>query len=301
MKYKNIGFIGLGLIGGSVAKAIRRVYPMVIITCYDRSKDVLEMAYRDGIITVIADEDLSEFAVCDLIFLCVPVVTALQYMDKLLAIRNPKSILSDVGSVKGGIHRYVEEHGISGFFIGGHPMAGSEKTGYSNSTDQIINNALYILTPEKDVPKERVYDMKEMLQEIGTLPIIMDYQEHDMVTAAISHLPHVISASLVNLIHDSDGPEEHMRTIAAGGFRDITRISSSSPQMWQEICLSNPENICFMLDKYIAMLEDYRQAIGDKNAEELIRIFTDSKAYRDSFDTRTAFDKDKSRFYINSA
>jgi prephenate dehydrogenase len=105
------------------------------------------------------------------------------------------------------------------------------------------------------------------------------------VTAAISHLPHVISASLVNLVHDQDGPEHYMKLIAAGGFRDITRISSSSPQMWQEICLDNPDNICAMMDAYISKLIDYRLAIRNENADELLSIFTQCKDYRDSFDT----------------
>ncbi|MDO4804072.1 MAG: prephenate dehydrogenase [Lachnospiraceae bacterium] len=299
MKFQNIGFIGLGLIGGSVAKAIRRVYSDVIITGYNRNRDVLKEAVHDGTVTVAADESLAAFASCDIIFLCVPVVTALRFMDRLAAIRKPGSILSDVGSVKGDIHRYAEEHGMGSFFIGGHPMAGSEKTGYANASDRLVENAWYILTPANGVPQEKVDDLKEMLDGIGALPLVMDYREHDMVTAAISHLPHVISASLVNLVHDEDGPEEHMKMIAAGGFRDITRISSSSPQMWQEICLSNPDNICSMLDRYIAKLLDYRQAIGARDADELLKIFTECKDYRDSFGTRAGSVAREYRIYLD--
>ena len=112
MTYKNIGFIGLGLIGGSVAKAIRRVYPEVTITAYNRNQNVLNDAVCDGTVTVAADESLRAFASCDLIFLCVPVVTALKFMDALTKIRKPGCILTDVGSVKGDIHRYAEEHNM---------------------------------------------------------------------------------------------------------------------------------------------------------------------------------------------
>lgn len=299
MTYKNIGFIGLGLIGGSVAKAIRRVYPEVTITAYNRNQDVLNDAVCDGTVTVAADESLQAFASCDLIFLCVPVVTALKFMDALTKIRKPGCILTDVGSVKGDIHRYAEEHNMGSFFIGGHPMAGSEKTGYANASDRLVENAWYIMTPSKEVPEESVCMMKEMLEGIGALPLIMDYREHDKVTAAISHLPHVISASLVNLVHDADGPEEHMRRIAAGGFRDITRISSSSPQMWQEICLSNPENICDMLNLYITKLLDYRDAIENKDSDKLLEIFTDCKDYRDSFDTKAGSVLREFRIYLD--
>ena len=254
MTFNTIGFVGLGLIGGSVAKSIKRVHPEITIVGYNRNQDVLRAAVRDGVVDIKSDESLKAFRECDLIFLCVPVVTALDFMDRLRNIKKEGAILTDVGSVKTGIHRYVEETGLTDCFIGGHPMAGSEKTGYMSSS-------------------------------AGALPLVMTYEEQDHVTAAISHLPHVISASLVNLVHDQDGPEHYMKLIAAGGFRDITRISSSSPQMWQEICLDNPDNICAMMDAYISKLIDYRLAIRNENADELLSIFTQCKDYRDSFDT----------------
>jgi prephenate dehydrogenase len=285
MTFNTIGFIGLGLIGGSVAKSIKRVHPEITIVGYNRNQDVLHDAFLDGIVDIKSDDSLEAFRECDLIFLCVPVVTALDFMDRLRHIKKESAILTDVGSVKTGIHKYVEERGMTDCFIGGHPMAGSEKTGYANSSDRLIENAWYILTPAGDVDVHIISDLSTLISSTGALPLIMTYEEHDHVTAAISHLPHVISASLVNLVHDQDGPEHYMKLIAAGGFRDITRISSSSPQMWQEICLDNPDNICAMMDAYISKLIDYRLAIRNENAEELLNIFTQCKDYRDSFDT----------------
>ena len=295
MSFDTIGFVGLGLIGGSIAKALKRVHPEKKVIAYNRNGAVLDLAAEDGIVDVAvmddsggqkADEILAPFSECDLIFLCVPVVTALDFMDRLKSIMKPGAILTDVGSVKGGIDRYAAEHGLSANFIGGHPMAGSEKTGYQNSKDRLIENAWYILTPGEDVPVKKISDLSDLISRLGALPLVMTSSEHDHVTAAISHLPHVISASLVNLVHDIDGPEKYMHAIAAGGFRDITRISSSSPQMWQEICLSNTDQICGMLDKYISKLLDYRFAIRNENSEELLQIFSDCKEYRDSFDTQ---------------
>ena len=285
MSFDTIGFVGLGLIGGSIAKALKRVHPEKTVVAYNRNGAVLDLAAEDGIVDIAVkdetgglktDEILAPFSECDLIFLCVPVVTALDFMDRLKSIMKPGAILTDVGSVKGGIDRYAAEHGLSANFIGGHPMAGSEKTGYQNSKDRLIENAWYILTPGEDVPVKKISDLSDLISRLGALPL----------TAAISHLPHVISASLVNLVHDIDGPEKYMHAIAAGGFRDITRISSSSPQMWQEICLSNTDQICGMLDKYISKLLDYRFAIRNENSEELLQIFSDCKEYRDSFDTQ---------------
>lgn len=162
MTFENIGFIGLGLIGGSVAKALRRVYPDLTITAYNRNHEVLDMAVRDGTVSIASDESLEAFSGCDIIFLCVPVVTALQFMDRLTELVRPGTILTDVGSVKGEIHRYIEERGLTDRFIGGHPMAGSEKTGYTNASDRLVENAWYIMTPSAGVPKEKIKGMKEM-------------------------------------------------------------------------------------------------------------------------------------------
>ncbi len=254
-----IGFIGLGLIGGSVAKTIRRIYPGTRMIGYNRRTDVAQKALSDGVINEIADESLAQFSECDLIFLGVPVVSALSFMEKLKMIAKSGAILTDVGSVKGDIHGYVEEHGLENLFIGGHPASGTS----------IVKLSAFA----------------SFIESIGALPLIMSPEEHDRTVAAVSHLPHVISAALVNLVHDQDGEEKYMHTVAAGGFRDITRISSSSPQMWQEICLANTDEIVGMIDAYVSKLLDYRLAIRNEDSDELYSIFSDCKEYRDSFDT----------------
>lgn len=285
-KFKNIGFIGLGLIGGSVAMAVRKAFPDLTITAWNRNREVLDMALADGTVTVADDGSFSSFASCDLIFLCVPVITAVEFMKKLEPLLAPGAILTDVGSVKGDIHRKVEGTPLDWRFIGGHPMAGSEKTGYENASAQLLENAWYFLTPAGNVDVQRVSDLSELISAIGALPLVMPCEEHDYVTAAISHFPHVLSASLVNLVRDLDLPGHPMKTVAAGGFRDITRISSSSPQMWQEICLANPRNICRVLDAYMQKLIDYRLAISNADADKLYEIFRSCKEYRDSFDSQ---------------
>ena len=283
--FKNIGFIGLGLIGGSVAMAVRRAFPELTITAWNRNRRVLDEAAADGTVTIADDGSLSSFADCDLIFLCVPVITANEFMERLTPILRPEAILTDVGSVKGDIHRKVEGTPLDWRFIGGHPMAGSEKAGYENASAQLLENAWYFLTPAGNVDVRKVSDLSELISAIGALPLVMPCEEHDYVTAAISHFPHVLSASLVNLVRDLDLPGHPMKTVAAGGFRDITRISSSSPQMWQEICLANPKNICRVLDAYMQKLIDYRLAISNGDADKLYDIFRSCKEYRDSFDT----------------
>ncbi|MDO4620184.1 MAG: prephenate dehydrogenase [Lachnospiraceae bacterium] len=298
----NIGFIGLGLIGGSIAKAVRRVYPDARILAYNRTASVLSDAMRDGTVSEACWEISGAFSECDYIFLCTPVVTMIKELEALKPYLAPGTIVTDVGSTKGGIHQAVEKLGLGNCFIGGHPMAGSEKTGYENATDRMIENAWYILTPGSDVPIERLSAFSEFISSLGALPLIISPNEHDFVTAAISHVPHIVSAALVNMVKSLDGPEEYMRTIAAGGFKDITRISSSSPQMWQEICLANSDNICIVLDQYIRKLTDFRFAVRNGNAEKLMACFAESKEYRDSFsnDSRGPIKKDY-RVYVDIA
>lgn len=278
-----IGFIGLGLIGGSIAKTIRRVRPADTIVAWNRTKSVLNEARADGTVNIAAQEIGDAFRRCDYIFLCVPVVTMRGILAQLAPYISPSAIITDVGSTKSDIHQAVREMGLEKQFIGGHPMAGSEKTGYAASTDRMIENAWYILTPGEDVPIRKISAFSEFISSLGALPLVLSAAEHDYITAAVSHVPHVVSASLVNMVHGLDGPEGYMKQIAAGGFKDITRISSSSPQMWEEICLANGENICAVLDQFIRRLTDFRFAIKNGDGDRIFKLFSESKDYRDSF------------------
>lgn len=196
---------------------------------------------------------------------------------------SPFCLLTDVGSVKSTIHEAIHEAGLEHCFIGGHPMAGSERTGYINSKASLLENAYYILTPTESVPGNRLEEYRELVTHMNAIPLILDYRKHDYVTAAISHLPHVIAASLVNLVKDSDYEDGIMKLIAAGGFKDITRIASSSAVMWQQICLTNTENISTLLQRYIDSLCSIKAKLDSSNAEALYELFDSAHIYRDSF------------------
>ena len=123
----------------------------------------------------------------------------------------------------------------------------------------------------------------ELVSSIGSLPMILTWEEHDYITACVSHLPHIVAASLVNVVQKLDSPLEHMKTIAAGGFKDITRIASSSPHMWQQICLENPEHISKVLDEYIRLIVQAKYLVDQKDADGLYDMFANSRDYRNSF------------------
>ena len=167
-------------------------------------------------------------------------------------------------------------------------MAGSEKTGFEASSDRLIENAYYIITPGGEVALERLTDFTEMISSLGAIPMVLTSEEHDFITAGVSHLPHIIASALVNLVNMLDSDQEYMKTIAAGGFRDITRIASSSPIMWEQICVENHENISTVLDEYIRMLIQIRCSIDNQEAENLYDMFARSRDYRDSIDATSS-------------
>lgn len=276
------GFVGLGLIGGSIAKGIKRRFPDATIMAYMRSREKLEQAQREGIVDIILagiDEHLKE---CDIIFLCTPVEYNAGYLSAIRPFLKPGAILTDVGSTKTDIHKAVIQLGMEDCFIGGHPMAGSEKTGYENATDHLLENAYYIITPAVTSNQADTDRMVAIAHTIGSLPIVLDYREHDRVVAAISHLPHIIASSLVNLVRDSDTPQNMMKRLAAGGFKDITRIASSSPEMWEQICMTNTENIIAILETYIASLSGTLNQLKQHDAPAIHQLFDSSRSYRNS-------------------
>lgn len=276
-------FIGLGLIGGSIARGLKRGAPNTRIMAYMRTRSKLEQAKKDGIVDVILDGIDEQLSQCDIIFLCTPVEYNADYLKKIRPFLKEGAIVTDVGSTKTSIHETVKELHMEACFVGGHPMAGSEKTGYESSTDHLLENAYYILTPTDLCPPCHIERMTAIAETIGAIPLVLDYEEHDFIVAAISHLPHLVASSLVNLVRDSDGEKELMKRLAAGGFKDITRIASSSPVMWEQICTTNSKNIGVILERYIHSLEQVLEEIKEKDGESIHLLFESSRDYRNSF------------------
>ncbi len=288
MKDMTFGFIGLGLIGGSLAKGLKRANKNHYIMAYARHRETLETALSDGSIDEALDGIGEPLRRCDYIFLCTPVSFNDEYLSAVRPYLREDAILTDVGSVKTTIHETIKKLGMEANFIGGHPMAGSEKSGYKYSSDHLVENAYYVITPTEKSPAEKVQELKELALSLSALPLILDYKEHDYIVAGISHLPHLIASSLVNLVKDKDTPEQTMKLVAAGGFKDITRIASSSPVMWQQICAANRDNIEAILGDYIEALKKVRTAVADGNEQAIYDLFDTSREYRNSIPDRSA-------------
>ena len=282
MRLQKIGFIGLGLIGGSIAKRLRILHKDLVIIATAGHAATIAAAYKEGLTDNDSPCELSDFYDCDYIFLCTPVQKNMEYLRLLKGHVCDRCIITDVGSVKTDIHREVTALGMEDQFIGGHPMAGSEKTGIENAKALLLENAYYVLTPAAKVTGEMVERYRDLVASLKAIPLILTYEKHDYVTAAISHLPHIIASSLVNLVKDCDYEDGTMKKVAAGGFKDITRIASSSPEMWEQICSANSENILSVLDEYINSLIEIKFSLAEHNTNCIHDLFETSRDYRNS-------------------
>ena len=283
MKHLQLGFIGFGLIGGSIARVLKKKNKDVTITVYTRRENPdLAQGMADGIIDRLVYAIDQSFSCCDVIFLCAPVLKNIDFLPLLKPLIKPDCIITDVGSVKNNICCEARRLGLAKQFIGGHPMAGSEKTGFAHATDTLLENAYYLLTPMAENRAEDIALMKELVSHTDACCVVLSPKDHDRITAAISHVPHIIAATLVNMVRSNDNEEENMKSFAAGGFKDITRIASSSPEMWQDICIANADSIDEFLTYFGEQLRHFQQMIASGNKEEINDTFRIAGDYRNS-------------------
>lgn len=280
---KKVCIIGLGLIGGSLARALDERLGINDITAINRSIEPINQAIKDGSIKR-GFTDLNEYVWnSDIIFICTPVKRAISYIDIITDRVKPGCIITDVGSTKGEIIQHINTMPNPPCFIGGHPMAGTEKTGYTSSFVHLLENAFYILTPCKSSTDEAISLMVEIIKGIGSIPVLLDAFDHDNITGSISHVPHIIASALVNMVKQSDSIDGKMQMLAAGGFKDITRIASSSPEMWENIVLSNKLQIKNILDDYIGIINRFKGLMENDDSESIYKFFVTAKEYRDAF------------------
>ena len=273
-----IGIIGLGFMGGCIAKSLIKSDKVEEICAFDKNKESLELALSEKSITKIA-KNLNDFRDTDIIFLCTPVSLISKLATELKDIVKKDCIITDIGSTKGTILEELEKTNIN--FVGAHPMVGSERAGYATSNDYLFENAYYLLIEKNN--KENVEKVKEIILELKAIPVLVDEKEHDYIVAAISHVPHVVASALVNLVKELDDKDEKMKLLAAGGFKDITRIASADPTMWENICVENKLRIVEILERYIGNLKDIKEEIFRVENSKIYDFFKNAKEYRDSF------------------
>ncbi len=275
----NVGIIGIGFLGGSLVKSLSKSEKVNHIVACDKNLESLKQAYSENVIADYTQEVNEKFSNCDVVFICTPVSFIADYVKALKKYVRKDCIITDTGSTKKTILNDTKNLDVE--FIGGHPMIGSERSGYATSKDLLFENSYYIITKSDSNNLESIEKLKELILEINAIPIIIDENKHDYITSVISHVPHVVASSLVRLVKKLDDENETMKTLCAGGFKDITRIASSDPTMWENICNENKAEIINTLNILIKILEDFKNNIDNRN--EIYEFFETSKIYRDSF------------------
>lgn len=286
---KKIGIIGLGLIGGSLAKSFKSKKKNINIVAMNRSEQSLINAKADNVIDEYSLTDMEIFRDCDVVFVCTSVDKIPEYVERLLPHIKKDCIITDVGSTKKVIYdEMLKFNNIN--FIGGHPMAGSEQTGYKSAKAHLFENAFYILTPNNVVTKDMVNKMIDLVKLTGAVPLVLDPDYHDYTVAAISHVPHIIASALVNTVKELDDENCYMHSLAAGGFKDITRIASSSPEVWSSICKDNKDKILKVLAKFKENITEIEKELTNDN--NLYDFFDEAREYRNTFTQRTPITTD---------
>lgn len=279
-----IGVIGLGLIGGSLAKAFK-LKANAEVVAFNRSEKSLVEAFNDNIISDYSTTDLSIFKECDYIFICTPVDKITSYVERLIPYIKKGCIITDGGSTKGSICESMEKYKDI-YFIGGHPMAGSEKTSYSAASEYLFENAFYVLAPLSNVPSEVVENFSKIVKKTGAIPVILNPKYHDYAVAAISHIPHIVASSLVNMVKNIDCEEGYMHSLAAGGFKDITRIASGSPEVWKSICKENKADILKVIGHFKNAIDEFENALLNDDDKHIYNFLESAREYRNSFSDR---------------
>ncbi len=276
-----VGILGLGLIGGSLAKALRVKAGIPFIAAVDTDPETGRMALADKVIDRFAtpDEGYALLDGLDLVLLCTPLAVILDILPQLRTLKI--GIISDVGSVKAPVMEKVDLPN----FVGGHPMAGSERHGYACSNASLFENAMYVLCVGDDsgVSAVRLKAFEGLIRAIGAIPVRMEAGEHDRRVAAISHLPHIAASALSLLAARLD--DGQLAALAAGGFRDITRIASSDAALWADISGASAGSLTPVLSQYIDLLSEVREHLKDGDRRATESFFAQAAHYRNSLPT----------------
>lgn len=273
-KIENILIIGTGLIGASLAGAIKESYPDIHIAGLDTSQKNLDYSFENKLIDLkiasLNNQDLNEY---QLIILATPVNIIKEYLDRLYRLSkdsSSKTIIIDTGSTKAEIvnqGKRLNEFKNT-WFLGGHPMAGLEKSGALYAQSNLFNNKPFIIARADNIsyPEAIINNLKEFLEGLKMNPIELDPESHDQYLAGVSHLPQLLAYILAETIQ-SENNSNRMIEISGNGYKDMTRLASSSKELWEEIFKSNNENLIYFINKYIKRLNQYKDWLKESEGE----------------------------------
>ncbi len=254
-----VTIIGLGLIGASIAKALRDT---AHITGIDMSNQVIRQALEDGVISD-GGTDMAIASGSDIVIIAVPVGSIVDEAVRVIRHISENTVLTDTGSTKAHIVRSIDK--VFPSFVGSHPIAGKENPGYTHSQSDLFKDAMTIITPSASTRQDCIVKVKQLWETCNSRTHIMDPVKHDQLMAIISHMPHLLSYASMSMAGDL---HIHKQLLGAG-FRDFTRIAASDPLMWRDIFLENKDNILPLIDKYVEELKFVRTLIEEGNTKDL--------------------------------
>lgn len=280
MEFKKVGLVGTGLIGGSIGLAIKKFKPQVEVIGYDVNPEALAIAEKIGVIDLKAD-DFSSFSQVDLVFVSTPISAIIDTVCQLASYLKEGVVITDTGSVKApiieGLKNKLPDKVI---FIGGHPMAGSDREGVKFASASIIENSYYILTPQPSTPDRAYLALHDFLTSLKAFVVAVDPYRHDLIVAYISHLPHLLAAAIVNMAVSRSKEEEGLLFFASSGFRDVTRIAGGSSRLWADILLENREAVLKALNELKVEIKSLEEALYKNNREEVMNLLERARLAR---------------------
>ena len=279
----NVAIIGLGLIGGSVALALRGAWPNVNIIAFDRDESQLDLALRAGAI----DSGATRFGAiegADLVFVSVPVAQSAMTFSALFPFLGANAVLTDVGSTKQSVIAAAHAHlgAKVAQFVPGHPIAGREKTGFAAAASELFEGKNVVLTPLAENAPAAVETVRSLWRACGANVVEMTADAHDAIFAAVSHLPHLLAFALVDELAQRPNAKS-LFSFAASGFRDFTRIAGSSPEMWRDIALNNRDALVREFDRYLRHATALRDAVASADATRIESLMSHAREAREQW------------------
>ncbi|HEX8669328.1 MAG TPA: prephenate/arogenate dehydrogenase family protein [Allosphingosinicella sp.] len=279
--FRHVAIIGLGLIGSSIARAVREQLPEVRLSTFDADPAVRERARALDLADAVAEHAGGAVAEADLVILCVPVGAMGEAAAAIAGRLRPDTVISDVGSSKAAVAAALRAALPGARIVPAHPVAGTENSGPDAGFAALFRGRWCILTPDEDAATEDVERLSAFWTALGARVDVMDPRHHDLVLAVTSHLPHLIAFTIVHTASDLERvTQSEVIKYSAGGFRDFTRIAASNPRMWRDIFLSNKEAVLGMLQRFSEDLSHLQRAIRNDDGDTLFDLFTRTRAVR---------------------
>ena len=281
-KIGKVAIVGVGLIGGSLGMALRKKRLAREVWGLGRNRGRLQGAKKLGAVDEISTDWKEGLKDADVVFICTPVGTIARIIQRIAPFLKKGTIVSDVGSVKRTVVGKAEKACPKNvYFVGGHPMAGSEKSGVESARANLFAGATSILTPQKTTSPRALKVVRSIWEKIGARILLLSPEEHDLTIAAVSHLPHLAAVSLVNVVDDLQKKHKEVFSLPAGGFKDTTRIASGSPLLWRDIFLNNEKAILKMTGRFKRALEKIEKLVVSEKKQELLRELNRAREIRE--------------------